>query len=140
MEGQIDYRAIFKSYPGAAAVLNRDFVVLDVTDDAAEVAGRPASDMAGKYIFDIFPENPKLRERGRRDLRTSLEEVLASGEQDVMPLARYDFEDPGRPGVLEERYWAIVNTPVMTDGHVSMIIVRAQEVTHLVHHIRMVNC
>jgi PAS domain S-box-containing protein len=139
MEGQIDYRAIFKSYPGAAAVLDHDFVVLDMSDDAAEIVGRPASDIVGQYIFDIFPENPEFRERGRRDLRASLEEVLASGEQDVMPLTRYDFEDPGRPGVLEERYWAIVNTPVIADGHVSMIIIRAQEVTHLVHHIRMIN-
>lgn len=138
MEPEVNYRAIFKRFPGAVVVLSRDFTILDVSDDAVDAAGRPASDMIGRYIFQLFPESPH-RDMRRRDLRASLEGVLSSGERDVMPPTRYDFEDPGRPGVLEERYWVIVNTPVITDDQISMIIFMAQEVTHMVHEARMVN-
>ena len=59
--------------------------------------------------------------------------MLSSGERDVIPLTKYDVEEPSNSGFFTERYWAVVNTPVMADGHVSMIVHRAKEMTHLIH-------
>jgi len=42
--------------------------------------------------------------------------------------------------VFDERYWAIVNIPVMADGRVSQIIFRAMEMTHLIRAALRMNC
>ena len=113
--------------------LSPDFTILDVSDETAELTGRKAEDLIGRDVFDTFRPNPSdPGALGPRDLRASLESVVATGERDVMPLTRYDIEDPGRPGVFDERYWDIVNVPVMTDGRVSQIIFRAMDVTQII--------
>ena len=133
MERQIDYQAIFKSAPAVTVALSLDFTVLDVSDETAELTGREVQDLIGRNVFDTFPPNPHdPAAQGLRDLQDSLESVVATGERDVMPLTRYDLEEPGRPGVFDERYWDIVNIPVMTDGRVSQVILRAMDVTQVI--------
>jgi PAS domain S-box-containing protein len=133
MERQIDYQAIFKSAPAVTVALSLDFTVLDVSDETAELTGREVKDLIGQNVFDTFPPNPHdPAAQGLGDLRESLESVVATGERDVMPLTRYDLEDPGRPGMFDERYWDIVNIPVMTDGRVSQVILRAMDVTQVI--------
>ncbi|MGO8956591.1 MAG: PAS domain S-box protein [Streptosporangiaceae bacterium] len=141
MERQIDYQAIFKRIPAVMVALSPDFTILDVSDETAELTGRKAEDLIGRDIFDTFRPNPgDSGEPGPRDLRASLESVVATGERDVLPLVRYDLEDPGRPGVFDVRYWAIVNIPVMADGHVSQIMFRAMDMTHLIRAAAAMNC
>jgi hypothetical protein len=54
----------------------------------------------------------------------------------MMPI-RYDVEDPGRPGAFEERYWAVINTPLRSrGGQVMMIAHKADEITHIVNQSR----
>ena len=133
MERQIDYQAIFKSAPAVTVALSLDFTVLDVSDETAELTGREVQALIGRNVFDTFPPNPHdPAAQGLRDLRESLESVVATGERDVMPLTRYDLEEPGRPGVFDERYWDIVNIPVMADGRVSHVILRAMDVTQVI--------
>ena len=133
MERQIDYQAIFKRIPAVMVALSPDFTILDVSDETAELTGRKAEDLIGRDVFDTFRANPNdSGEPGPRNLRESLESVVATGERDVMPLTRYDLEDPGRPGVFDERYWDIVNIPVMADGCVSQIIFRAMDLTQII--------
>ncbi len=133
MERQIDYQAIFKRIPAVMVALSPDFSILDISDETAELMGRKAEDLIGRDVFATFRPNPDDRgEPGPRKLRESLESVVATGERDVMPLTRYDLEDPRRPGVFDERYWDIVNIPVMADGRVSQIIFRAMDVTQVI--------
>ena len=133
MERQIDYQAIFKRIPAVMVALSPDFTIRDVSDETAELMGRKAEDLIGRDVFDTFRPNPNdPGEPGPRDLRASLQSVVATGERDVMPLTRYDLEEPGRPGVFDERYWDIVNIPVMADGRVSQIIFRAMDVTQII--------
>ncbi len=120
--------------PGAVALLSPELVILDVSNGYLDAAGRGPEEIIGRNILEAFPENPRdPDDTGPRDLRASLEAVLASGEPDFMNPTRYDVEDPGHPGEFEQRYWAIANMPVRADdGHISMIIHMAQEVTPLV--------
>jgi PAS domain-containing protein len=134
MEQDVDYRAIFRSIPAVMVVLSPDFAILDVSDETAELVGRTAQDLAGKNLFATFRPNPDdPSEPGPPDLRASLAKVLATGERDMMPVTRYDLEDPDTPGLFVERYWAVVNIPVMAAGQVKVIIFRAVEMTHMVH-------
>jgi PAS domain-containing protein len=141
VEPEIDYRAAFKKFPGATALLSSDLTIMDVCDDYVEAAGRPAEELVGGKILELFPHNPNdPGDTGQRDLRASLERVLASGDRDVIPLTRYDVEEPNKRGSFTERYWAIVNTAVVVGDQVSMIVHRAEEMTHLIHEARKINC
>ncbi len=141
MEVRIDYQAAFKRSSGPMALLSPELVMLDVNDDYVEAAGRPAEKLIGGQILHMFPNNPDdPNDTGRSDLQASLERVLASGERDVIPLTKYDVEDPGRPGVFVERYWAIENSPVMASGHISLIVHRAQELTYAVNQAQATVC
>ncbi len=134
----IDYQAVFRRLPGVLALLTPDGVILDVNDGFLEAAGRGLEQVIGRNLFDAFPDNPRdpgdPGSAGPARLRDSLETVIATGQRDVMAPIRYDVEDPGRPGQFEERYWAVVNTPVRRDdGRIALIAHKADEVTHIVN-------
>lgn len=138
---QIDYRAAFKSMPGAVALLSPDLVILDVSDGYLDAAGRQPEEIVGRNILEAFPNNPgDPGDTGPQELQASLEAVLANGMPDFIDPTRYDVEDPGRPGEFEERYWMVANVPVLdVGGQISMIVHIAQEVTNLVHGVRSTN-
>jgi PAS domain-containing protein len=138
---QIDYRAAFKSMPGAVALLSPDLVILDVSDGYLDAAGRGPDDILGRNILEAFPDNPRdPDDTGPRDLRASLEACLANGMPDFIDPTRYDVEVPGHPGEFEERYWTIANVPVHdAAGHIMMIVHMAKEVTNLIHVARSTN-
>lgn len=141
MTGEIDYRAAFKRLPSPTALLAPDFVVLDANDPFLDASGRSLEDVVGHNILAVFAAEPSdPGDTGRHDLRASLETVVATGERDVIDLTRYDTEDPDQPGVFVERFWTIVNVPLCdADGKVTMIIHKADEVTHMVRQSRVVN-
>lgn len=139
---EIDYEAAFKNLPGAVALLSPELVILDVSNGYLDAAGCGFEDVVGQNILERFPENPHDPEdTGPRELRASLETVLATREPDFMDPTRYDVEDPGHRGEFEERYWLIANMPVCAaDGQVCMIVNVAQEVTPSVHTAMSSNC
>lgn len=130
----IDYAAVFQVLPGGVLLLSPQFVVLDANEALLQRAGRERAQVVGRYLFDVFPDNPDDPDAtGMRNLLASLERVLATGERDTMALQRYDVEAPDRPGVFEERYWSPINTPVLNaDGTVQLIVHRVEEVTEII--------
>lgn len=131
---QIDYAAVFQALPGMVALLTPELVYADANDDFLRLAGRTRDQLLGRYIFDVFPENPNdPAAAGMRETRESMLRVVATGERDTMALLRYDIEDPQRPGHWQEHYWSPVNAPVFgPDGHVALIVHRVEEVTELI--------
>ncbi|MER5571997.1 PP2C family protein-serine/threonine phosphatase [Streptomyces massasporeus] len=134
-EPQIDYAAVFRALPGMVALLTPDLVYVDANDDFLLLAGRTREQLLGRYIFDVFPENPnEPAAAGMRETRESMLRVVATGERDTMALLRYDIEDPQRPGHWQEHYWSPVNAPVLgPEGQVALIVHRVEEVTELIH-------
>lgn len=133
----IDYEAVFRAFPAAITLLSPELEILDANEDFLAVVGRERDEVVGRNVFDAFPQNPRdPHEAGPRNLRASLETVLATGARDVMDLVRYDIEVHGRPGVFEERYWSIVNTPVLgPGGDVVLIENKAEEATAIVRQV-----
>ncbi|CAM5585051.1 PP2C family protein-serine/threonine phosphatase [Streptomyces aurantiogriseus] len=131
---QIDYAAVFRALPGMVALLTPDLVYVDANDDFVRLAGRTREQLLGRYIFDVFPENPnEPAAAGMRETQASMLRVVATGERDTMALLRYDIEDPQRPGHWEEHYWSPVNAPVHgPDGRVALIVHRVEEITELI--------
>ncbi|MFH9247319.1 PP2C family protein-serine/threonine phosphatase [Streptomyces lydicus] len=130
----IDYEAVFRVLPGGLLLLSPEFVILDVNETLLHRAGRDRRQVIGRYLFDVFPDNPADPDAsGMRNLLASLERVVATGERDTMALQRYDIEAPGRPGVCAERYWSPVNSPVLdAAGRVQLVVHRVEDVTEIV--------
>ncbi|MEV6381725.1 SpoIIE family protein phosphatase [Streptomyces sp. NPDC051773] len=133
-EPHIDYAEVFRALPGMVALLTPDLVYADANDDFVRLAGRSREELIGRYIFDVFPENPnEPAAAGMRETEASMLRTVATGERDTMALLRYDIEDPQRPGLWQEHYWSPVNAPVLgPDGKVAMIVHRVEEVTELI--------
>ncbi|MEU7700218.1 SpoIIE family protein phosphatase [Streptomyces sp. NPDC039028] len=133
-EQRVDYAAVFQSLPGMVALLTPELVYVDVNEDFARLAGRSRAELVGRYIFDVFPENPNdPAAAGMRETEASMLRVFATGERDTMALLRYDIEDSRQPGHWREHFWSPVNAPVRDlDGQVAMIVHRVEEVTPLI--------
>ncbi|MFI2508175.1 PP2C family protein-serine/threonine phosphatase [Streptomyces sp. NPDC018972] len=133
-EASIDYAAVYQALPGMVALLTPDLVYADVNEAFVRGTGRSRETVVGRFLFDVFPENPNDPEaKGAHLLRTSLLRVLSTGERDTMAVQRYDVETPEYSGVWEERYWSPVNAPVLgPDGQVALIVHRVEEVTELI--------
>ncbi|MEU6988849.1 SpoIIE family protein phosphatase [Streptomyces sp. NPDC046324] len=130
----VDYHAVFQALPAGAALLTPDLVYAEVNEAYLSLSGRTRSQLIGRFLFDVFPDNPgDPAATGMRNLYASLRRVAATGERDTMALQRYDVEDPERPGVWQERYWSPINVPVLApDGSVALLLHRVEEVTELI--------
>ncbi|MFJ9118497.1 PP2C family protein-serine/threonine phosphatase [Streptomyces sp. NPDC102394] len=133
-DAAIDYAGVFQCLPGMVALLTPDLVYADANEEFLRVSGRRRDQVVGRYLFDVFPDNPNDgAASGMRNLAASLQRVLDTGERDAMALQRYDVEDPERPGQWQERYWSPVNAPVLDgDGKVVLLVHRVEEVTELI--------
>jgi PAS domain S-box-containing protein len=133
----INYQAVFRASPGATTLLSPSLDIVDANDDFLAVVGRELEDVLGRNVFAAFPHNPSEPHEVPATLRASLERVLATGERETMDLMRYDIEVPGKPGVFEERYWALVNTPIRAaNGQIVLIESCAEDVTFAVRDIQ----
>jgi PAS domain-containing protein len=133
----IDYQAVFEALPGPTCLLSCDFTILDANDDYLAAVGRERRDLIGRNLFVAFPTHSRESGSiGADNLRASLESVVATGELDRMELIRFDIEVAGKAGVFEERYWAVVNSPVMGSGtRPDLIVHRAADATATVRQV-----
>lgn len=127
-----DFAAIFDALPGNYLILSPDFIILGA-NRAYLKATQTSPEIIGRPLFDVFPDNPDdPRATGVKELTASLRKVLLTGQQDVMPILRYDTRLPGSSR-FRVRYWKPVNIPVTDDrGGIKYIIISVEEVTDLV--------
>lgn len=125
------YRMLFEASPVPFIVTRPDaphFTVLGVNDAYLAATRRTRESLVGHHLFGEFPDNPT---RGIPSvLRASFERVLATRQQDVMPVMKYDTERPD--GTLDERWWIPLQSPVLDDdGQVMAIIHSATDITDI---------
>ena len=134
-DGQLrpDYRAVFESVPANYLLLDADLTIVAVSEAYLSATMTSRDSLLGRHLFSAFPDNPDdARADGVRNLRASLERVLATRRPDRMPLQKYDIARPD--GVFEERWWSPLNTPILgPGGEVRHVIHWVEDVTELVH-------
>jgi PAS domain-containing protein len=85
--------------------------IVDINDAYARVTLTNRSDIAGRSLFEIFPDNPDdALADGVSNLYASLRTVVKTGQPHVMAVQRYDVRDPD--GQFIERHWQPVNSPI----------------------------
>ena len=126
-----DLQRVFRGIPGLFLILkpDADFTILAASDGYLRATHTDAT-IFGRPMFEVFPDNPAHADAdGVSNLNASLQRVLATRKPDTMPTQRYDVRLPeAEGGGFEERYWAPVNSPVLTDqGEVEYIIHRVED-------------
>lgn len=127
----IDFRVLFESLPGMYYVLHPDFTLAAVSDVFLRSTLTTREMLIGKYLFDVFPENPEENNaHGESNMRTSLQYVLDHKEPHTMAILKYDI--PAPDGGYEERYWSPLNHPVLDETNtLRYIIHQVKDVTEL---------
>jgi len=127
------FRVLFESAPGLYLVLTPDeFSIVAVSEAYLQATMTERSDIMGRKLFDVFPDDPKdPAADGVRNLRASLERVKTKRTADVMKVQRYPVRRPeNEGGGFEERFWSPINSPVFSDnGELIFIIHRVEDVT-----------
>ncbi|MCU1233195.1 MAG: hybrid sensor histidine kinase/response regulator [Candidatus Solibacter sp.] len=116
-------------------MLAPDLRIVAVTDAYLRATMTVRAEIFGRSIFDVFPDNPaEVGASGVRNLRSSLERVLRTGQPDTFAVQKYDIRRPESEGDgFEERFWSPINTPVLgPDGRVQYIVHRVEDVTEFV--------
>ncbi|MGW1994931.1 PP2C family protein-serine/threonine phosphatase [Embleya sp. NPDC001921] len=129
---RVDFRAVFEALPAGVALLTPALIYAEANPAYLRLAGRGHEEIIGRYIFDAFPDNPHDGSAtGTRNLAASLRRA-AAGQRDTMAVQRYDTQRPDEPGVWDERYWSILNAPVLDSrGRTCWVLHRVEEVTEL---------
>ena len=99
--------------------------ILDVNDAYARATLINRSDVVGRSLFDIFPDNPNDQlADGVSNLYASLKIVAQSGQPHAMAVQRYDIRNPA--GEFIERHWQPINSPIKD---------KADNLVFLLHHV-----
>jgi PAS domain-containing protein len=103
--------------------------IVDVNPAYAAATMIERGSVAGKNLFDVFPDNPDDSSAdGVNNLFASLRIVAETGKAHKMAVQRYDVRNAD--GVFVERHWQPINTPLFDeDGHLRYILHHVEDVT-----------
>ena len=129
-------RLLLEAAPNPYLVLRPDaprFTIAAVSDAYLRATMTSRGEIVGRGVFEALTDDPARPEAtGVRNLRASLERVLASRAPDRMPVQRYDIRRPD-DGAFEERHWSPLNLPVLgAEGGVEAILHHVEDVTEFV--------
>jgi hypothetical protein len=124
--------AIFTAAPHPYLLLTPTFEIAWVNEAYAEATLARPSDLVGRQMFDMFPDNPDSPEaQGVNNLAASLRHVLKDRRSDAMPVQRYDVRD--RNNHFVEKYWLPTNSPVFgDDGELEFILHHVSDATGMI--------
>jgi two-component system, cell cycle sensor histidine kinase and response regulator CckA len=130
-----EFETLFASVPGLYMVLDPSLRIVAATDSYLRATLTRRADILGRYVFDVFPDNPGDSSADAvRNSTASFGRVLQCHVTDVMGLQRHDVRKPeSEGGGWEVRYWNAANSPVLKpDGSLAYIMHRVENVTELV--------
>ena len=131
-----DMARAFDASPNPYTMLTRDFCYAGVNQAYLDVVGRQRDDLIGRNLFDMFDgggQSEQARENARQ-LRSSFERVLKTGEADHLALIHYPIEITDSDGQtrIDDRYWSATHTPIRgADGQVAYILQHTTDITEL---------
>ena len=134
-----DFQKFLEIVTGMYMILDTQFNIVAVGGSYAKQTMIDPTQVIGKNLFDVFPDNPKDESpTGSKNIRASLERVLHDKLPDTMAVQKYDIRRPAAAGgTFEERYWSPVNSPILDDeGNVKYIVNQVTDVTEYMQTIK----
>lgn len=122
----VDFRRLFDAVPTPLMLMDADLRIVYANRAYLAVTRRMLVDLAGRYVFDAFPETEERTEPFRRGFERALkgEESTVTTEPFAVPLP----ESEG--GGFKEIVWTCTHTPVRDDtGKVAFVMQQARDVT-----------
>lgn len=128
-----DFQKVFECSPTPFMLLSPDLIILAVNDAYLKATLIKRSEVIGKPLFVVFPDNPKDdASSSTKLLKHSVNTVIKTKRSHQMGITRYDIPVPGKSGEFEERFWQPRHSPVFNDvGEVIYILHDAEDVTDL---------
>ncbi|QYX56103.1 PAS domain-containing protein [Roseovarius sp. SCSIO 43702] len=122
---------LFDHAPNAYLVLDPDLVIVGANRRYCEMTGHAVEDLVGKFLFDVFPEDPDDADSdGGGAIERSLDRVRETMETDDLGVARYDIRDMSNPDKgYAVRYWQLSHIPIVEDGRLIAILQDGRDVT-----------
>lgn len=117
---------LFRAVAGSQLVLKVDaeFTIIAASSEYL-AATHTSAEIVGQPLFSVFPDSLASGDARQTDaLRASLHRVVRGKCADRLDAQRYDLPRAAADGGgFEERYWNILNTPVLgDDGQVEFIV------------------
>jgi len=126
---EINFKALFEETHGLILVLNPSFTILAISDAYVEATNTKREDLLGKYFFDVFQDTKNTT--AVAETKASLEYVLKNKKPHQMPMLRMEIKNLA--GVFEEKYWNLINKPILTkDNQVQYIVHIVKDLTEFV--------
>ena len=130
----VDFEKAFEALPGINILIDTDmphFTVLAVTQGLIDIQPDifTKKDIINKPFFKAFPQSESLDSSTEENkIRTFFEKIISTKTQNELGVQRYEV--PNNNGGFTERWWSIVNKPVINDeGQVIYILQSSQEIT-----------
>ena len=125
----------FESMPDRYLIICPELVILTASNAYLEITRTQREEIKGKHLMEVFanrPDIPQIYAVG--EIKASLEQVLRTKRPHRMVRLQDDASRPCFVGCgLEEKYWSLVNTPVLDEqGNIQYIIHQLLEITELV--------
>lgn len=130
-----DFKQFFEQSPGLYLILSPDLHIVAATDNYLAATMTKREDITGKYLFDVFPDNPGDPETKAVDTMSgSLKRVFETKEPDSFSIARHDVRiQEGENVVFREKYWRPTNIPLLDEnGDIRYILHTVDDVTEFV--------
>lgn len=127
---EADFEAVFRAIPTPYLVLDAGLTIVDANPAYLAITGRDRADLVGRPVFEAFPPGPSesKTDGGVSKVQASFEKARDTRRADVMPVQEYAI--PDGDGGFEQRFWSLINTPVLDeDGVCTHVVQRAEDVT-----------
>jgi hypothetical protein len=127
----LEFRDRFENALTPALILDPGpgLLIIDINACYARAAATDRDRIAGRPLFELLPDNPdNPGADGVRNLFASLRLAAQTRQPHRVERQRYDLRDSH--GGFTERYWHMVNTPVLADdGEPACFLHQAEDIT-----------
>lgn len=105
---EIDFTRMFYSLPTPYLVLDRDLNVVDMNDQYLAVTQRTREELLGRYVFEVFPEEPDRLAMFRNAFLRAV-----AGEANAIVKSPFSIPRPASEGGgMREVWWTCHHMPV----------------------------
>jgi len=129
-----EFQSVFDSLPGMYLLLRPDspvYTIISANKAYLEATYTQKENIIGKPVFTVFPDHSGMTTKESKRLLINLfEEVIQYKQTNQVGELRYDIPLNDGSGIFLERYWRVVNTPVLDDqGNVIQIINSVEDIS-----------